>query len=316
MFPTFEIKNLIKAMMKKYLFLICASAVWLLASCDDFDGDQKTPSFIRVSGFRLVENTNLQLNQTEGFLSSEIVDVWVSVNNDTAKAFQLRDGDWLIPILKTGKVKISLRAGVLLNGIKATRVPYPFYTIHEQEVTLSEGAVVDLGVIDVKYRADWTRVSFDEQFEDSYFGFVVDGSDTVEHIFKLNDIDSAKNGSFCGAMYLGATDAEYRIISKDSIHCTNTQGVFLELDYHCNIPFGVGIYGKLVGSEQYLHIPAMTLNANASNGWQKVYIVLGKVWSQLGNPSDFKFYFQPSNPNKISNGWVHIDNVKVVHYPN
>ncbi|MDR0790883.1 MAG: hypothetical protein LBO06_08860 [Bacteroidales bacterium] len=308
--------NLIKVMMKKYLFLMCASAVLLLAACDDFDSEQEIPSYIRISGFHLVENTNLQYNQTDGFLSSNIVDVWVNVGNDTVRAFQLRDGDWLIPVLQKGKVKVTLQAGIMLNGIKATRVPYPFYSIYEKEVMLAEDSITDLGVIDIKYRDDWTRVPFDEQFEDSYFHFKTAGIDTTEHIFKISNMDSVKSGAFCGAMYMGATDAEYKIICKDSLHCTNTQALFLEIDYHCNIPFGVGIYGKIAGKDQYQYIPAMTLNANASTGWQKVYIVLGKVWSQLGNPADFWFYIQPSNPNKVSNGWVHIDNVKIVHYPN
>jgi hypothetical protein len=115
-------------------------------------------------------------------------------------------------------------------------------------------------------------------------------------------------------MYMGSNSNSYKIMSKDSISCSNTSAMILELDYHCNIPFEVGIYGAASSSSAYKYISAMRLNANNDKGWQKVYIILGKVWGYLSY-KPFKLYFEPKNPNNVSNGFVHIDNIKIVHYP-
>ncbi|MDR1847588.1 MAG: hypothetical protein LBR17_05675 [Bacteroidales bacterium] len=302
--------------MNKYFIPILASVILFVSACDNFEGEQEIPAYIKIKGFRLVENTNLQYTQSEGFLTSAISDVWISFDGDTTMmAFPLKEGG-VIPVLKKGKVKINVQAGILLNGIRGTRVYYPFYTTYEQEITLTEEKITDLDTINIKYRSDWTTVPFDEQFEDSYMNFRTVGDSVTERLVKISNPDSVRSGMYSGAMYMNATDTAYKIICKDSIHYTDiSQGsIYLEIDYRSNIPLETGVYGFESGSNKYLYISAVTLNPSKDK-WKKIYIQLTKAWDQLNWPSDFWFYLQPSNPNKLNDGWVYIDNVKIVHFP-
>ena len=90
----------------------------------------------------------------------------------------------------------------------------------------------------------------------------------------------------------------------------------MEIDYHSNIPFEVGVYGKRTTASAYEYVSAIRLNPNAEKGWQKVYVLLNKVWGMLDYPPYYKFYFEAFNPEEKTNTFIHIDNVKVVHYPN
>ncbi|MDR1006866.1 MAG: hypothetical protein LBL74_08420 [Bacteroidales bacterium] len=307
-------RNLIPFKQNLIPLLVCL--LLLFASCDNFEGDQQIPAYIKVKGFNLVDNPALSYNQNTGFLTSDIADVWVTANSDTATAYQLRNGDWLIPILHKGNTRIVLQAGVLLNGIRGTRIPYPFYTPEVLNIDLTEGEITDLDVVDIKYDADLTVVPFYEDFEDSYLDMITASPDTIQHLFKITD--SVCSESFAGAMYMNASDVEYKVVSKDSINYTNTSlgGIYLELDYNCNIPLNIGLYGKHVTSNQYLYMPAIRLNPNEAEGYKKIYMNLTKAWDQLGQPPYFKLYFQPANPNKLNNGWIHLDNIKIVHFPN
>ncbi|MDR1725091.1 MAG: hypothetical protein LBR28_01700 [Bacteroidales bacterium] len=309
--------------MKRYIFGIFASIIMLFVACDNFDGEQEIPAYIRIRGFNLIQNPSwTEQNQSVGFLSNEIIDACVTVGSDTMQRFPLKTDGCLIPVLHTGDTKIIVQAGVKLNGIKTTRDYYPFYSALIKNVNLVEDSIIDLGVIDIMYNPAMTKIRLNEEFEDSYVAFKEVRIDTILNVMqKTERNDSVKYGNYCGAMYMNTNTESYKMICKDSIYYTNTAGAILEIDYHANIPFEIGIYGNYDGTGTYKYISAMGLNPNASNNvenynneWKKIYVVLGKVWSQLGYPSYFRFYFEPSNPNKISNGWVHIDNVKLVTY--
>lgn len=285
-----------------------------LIACNDFDGDQDIPSYIRVEAINLVPNNIIPQSSIDGFNTSEITDVWVYVDNISIGAFTL---PCEIPILKKGNHKIDIRPGVKLNGIAMTRVEYPFYSYYTQEHNLIPEKIIDLGIIEVKYNDILTRFALIEMFENSSLELFTDGinPDSTNRIIKINNIDTVRFGSYCGAMYLGRNSPTYKVIS-DSLYSTNKDALVLELDYWCNIPFDIGMKAKTSSASQDFYINSMRINPNSQKGWQKIYIVLGKVWQQLYYPNNFKFYFSPANPNNIDNGWVYIDNVKLLHKPN
>ena len=94
----------------------------------------------------------------------------------------------------------------------------------------------------------------------------------------LSNSDSVKYGNSCGVIYF-AEGGENKYISIDSIYCTNKNGTVLELDYHSNIPFEVGVYGRSSSASAYQYVSSVRLAANEGKGWQKMYILLNKVWA-------------------------------------
>ncbi|MBP1644713.1 MAG: hypothetical protein H6Q16_288 [Bacteroidetes bacterium] len=304
-----------KLLSNSYLTIILSVFVFsiFLVSCNEFEGDQQTPSFIYIKGFNVVENPAIEQSSTEGFQTSAITDAWVFVDNIYIGTYSL---PCKVPILKKGNHKIEIKPGIKLNGISLTRSDYPFYTTYTNTINLKEEETDTIETMDISYRDDWSVFAISELFENSFLSFKTEGllQDT-NRLIKCNNPDTVEWGTYCGAMYLGSDETTYRVIS-DSIYCNNKSTVIMEIDYWCNIPFGIGMAGKTSAAAQTQYLNVMTLNPNATKGWQKVYIVLGKVWSQLSYPEYFRVFLTPLKKDGVQNGWIYVDNIKIIHYPN
>ncbi len=305
--------------MNKFKHTAALVAVFLsaffFAGCDDFEGDQHIPSYLRVDGFTLVENPNINISQDSGFLSSDIRDVWVYVDNEFIGAFPLPCS---VPILKKGQHRVDIRPGVLYNGMHDTREAYPFYTTAVKTIDLVEGEEVAFGDAKIMYNDTYAQFpGLYELFEGPYNNFML--PDTVNGQFvRMNVIsnnDSVRYGNSCGAIYFDQ-EGRNKYISIDSVYCTNKNGTVLELDYHSNIPFEVGIYGRSSSQSAPRYVSAMRVTPSNEKGWQKMYILLNPVWKNLGYPEYYKFYFEAFNPDGKTNTFIHLDNIKIVHYPN
>jgi hypothetical protein len=284
-----------------------------LVSCNDFEGSQETPAYINIKGFKMVENPDIVQSSKDGFQTEAIKDAWVYVDNVYIGTYSL---PCKVPILEQGKHKIDIRPGVKLNGIAMTRTEYPFYTYYSDTIDLVVGKAVDVDTISIMYKKSLTTFAITELFEDPYISFSTVGlTQDSTKLVKCNNQDIVQWGSYCGAMYLNSDQSTYKIIT-DSLYCNNYSALIMEIDYWCNIPFGIGMAGRTSSSAQLQYINAMTLNANDTKGWQKVYVVLGKVWSQLSYPNYFQIYLTPQKKDGVTNGWVYIDNIKIIHKPN
>ncbi len=288
---------------------------FFITSCDNFEGEQQIPSYIKVEGFTLVENPDIQIPQDEGFLSTEISDAWVFVDNELIGAFPLPCS---VPVLEKGYHKVEIRPGVIYNGMQGTREAYPFYTTAVMEMDLKEGQEVVFPTSEIMYNSRYaTFPNVYEFFEEPYVSFAL--TDTTngqkERMPLLSGCDSVKYGNGCGAIYFD-NSGKNKYISIDSVHCTNKNGTVLEIDYHSNIPFEVGIYGRQSSTSAPRYVSVMRLKPNSEKGWQKMYILFNKAWGNLGFTENFRFYFEAFNPDGVSNGYIHIDNVKLIHYPN
>lgn len=298
----------------KLTFLTLALA-FLFVQCNEFSGEQEVPAYIKIEGFNLVENPNISIPQDEGFLTSDIKDAWVYIDNDLVGIYPLPCS---VPVLKTGRHKVDVRPGVLYNGMQATREAYPFYTTAIDTLDLVEGKEVVFTKKDIMYNDEKAQFpNLYELFEDPYVNFelLVNAAEEAIKMPMVIDEDSVRYGNMCGAIYYD-TNGKNKYITIDSIYCTNKNGTILELDYHSNIPFEIGVYGKRSSAASYESVSAVRIYPNEAKGWKKVYVLLNKVWGMLDYPNYYKFYFEAFNPDQKENTYIHIDNVKVVHFPN
>ncbi len=315
---------------KTIMCLAMAIMVAMLYGCDNFEGDQTVPSYIRFKGFKMVANPQAEFTykQDEGFLTSNIPDVWVSVTIDREVkelgGYSFKDDSTvLVPVLAKGKHYVQLKPGIKYNGMASTREYYQFYTFFADTLDLQEGKIVDVDVQDITYnsRASFSYVwMFEEKFNP--FENFSNIDESVPNYMHVIEGDSVAYGTRCGAFYSSSNKDNYKVISRDSIYCSNTGAMILEMDYHSNIPFEIGIYGQTSSESQFYTISCMHINpndkpmypANDKRNWQKMYIILGKVWSQL-NYQPFKLWFMPVNQDNQPNGFVHVDNLKIIHFP-
>lgn len=315
---------------KFIIILCCLIATFSFFSCDDFEGEQTVPSYIRIKGFRMVPNNNgvFSFAQDSSFLTSDIIDAWLFVTYDNEQhalgCYSLeKNGDLIIPVLTTGRHYVEVRPGIKYNGMSATRGYYEFYSVGGDTLDLKEGEITDMPLQDIMYRPISTfaqRMNFEDNFNP--FTNIDSLTNTMPPYMHIISNDSVAYGNKCAAFYSNSSSDEFVMITKDSITSTNHYAMILEMDYHSNIDFNLGIYGQVSSASRPIYIPCMKIKANnnsslAANNkenWQKMYIILGKVWANL-NYQPFKIWFSPSNSKGVSNGFVHIDNLKVIHFP-
>src|SRR5574344_1382923 len=293
------------------ILLVCVAL--FVVSCDNFDGDIQIPSYIYIKGFSMTQNQDIDEGGTDGFLTNDVVDAWVYVDHIYIGTYALPCS---VPILKEGKHLVEVRCGVKLNGITLTRTEYPFYTKFLDTINLVSNHTDTINTIHFKYNTSLTNFAFTEFFETPTIDSMhADGLKDTTYITKVSKAlspDTVKYGSYCGVMRLASGASTYKVVT-DSLFCNNYSALIMELDYWCNIPFTIGIKGKTSSGAQTQYIPAMTIKSNATKGWQKIYVVLGKVWGQLSYPSYFQVYFSPNEQTSQAKGWVFLDNIKIIH---
>jgi len=108
-----------------------ALSLCLLQSCGWYAKDQGVPAYLHVDTVLVVGTP-----QTQGTLSARVKDVWLYIDGDLQGAYPLPA---TIPLLREGTVRLQFNAGILLNGISATRAAYPFFVPWDTVVDLYRG---------------------------------------------------------------------------------------------------------------------------------------------------------------------------------
>jgi len=280
--------------------ITCLFTAWL-TSCEIINPAEKIPAYIRI------EKIDLSVSDTsssgQGSRSHKITDAWIYVDDQIVGAFELPR---TIPVLFEGNHKVTIKAGIKMNGIAATRTQYPFFSAFIQDVELTPGKVTTMTPV-VSYH---TSTIFDwiEDFEGS--GFKINksphGTDTA---MKTTTVTSEVfEGVKSGVVYLEASRPFFEGVSSTAFNIPKaTSPTFLEMNYKCNQGFAVGVYAS--NSNNGL----VSLYLNASPNWNKIYINLGDAINTIGYNPPFTFFVgmvkDADNPLPL----LYLDNLKIIH---
>lgn len=275
----------------------------LLSACSLFyTRDSGVPAFIHVPEFTLTTNYAEQ-----GTASHNIRDVWVFIDGNVEGVYQL---PVTFPILREGNVRMQFSAGILVNGIAATRAVYPFYTQYDTTLNLVRGKT-DTVFPSVVYN-DQITFGWMEDFESQ--GFSLRTTSLSDTGFLLRSA-LEPNEVFEGVGAMGfAVDERASFFAAETIQLFNFPGgggraIFLELNYRNNQPFEVGL--QFVESDgQFVDLPIITL-APTGDGWRKQYInftpyVQGRAGVR------YRVIFRAAKADNVTVGRVFVDNLKLI----
>ncbi|NOU47201.1 MAG: hypothetical protein HOO86_09080 [Bacteroidales bacterium] len=287
----------------KYLFFTALLGL-LLTSCNKFEGDQMVPSYLSIDTIKFTSD-----NLTQGSSTHKITDSWVYVNDQLVGVYELPAR---IPVLQHGIQNLEVRAGIKLNGISSTRVPYPFYvpyTIDNFEFIEDSIRLVNPST---KYYST-TFFAWIEDFENASLSLIsTSHSDT--NIYKTEPRNNpeallSEFSAYSGKITLDQSHKAFELASfKSYVLPRNGVPVFLELDYKCDIPFTVGMYASENGT--VVSIPLVVVNT--SKNWNKIYINLGPNVAEHTQASDYRIFFQ-SDIDTEEQANVLFDNIKLVY---
>jgi|SRR5688572_736006 len=284
------------------LLLICGA--FLFQGCDVINPEESAPSYIEVNSFNYSHTTTNISNCPS--LSSNIKDVWVYIDDKFQGAYELPAR---FPVLKTGDTRVILSPGIFLNGIAATRSPYPFYRPHISQVDLPENGTLKIEPTTSYF--DSVGCAYCEDFSGSGFSLTATNqSDTV--MYQTSSSDPNNFEGQCGVVYIDSANQVFEVTSTSAYDLPGSgAAVYVELDYKINHPMVVGLYIVSPGTADQ-RTALVTLNPTEE--WNKVYIQLGYTVSAYPNASGYKVFLGSILDPSIANPVFYVDNIKVVHF--
>ena len=283
--------------------------MFFMPSCNKFKGNQEIPAYLHIDTFLFTTNYPL-----EGAASHKITDVSLYIDDDYQGYYELPA---TIPVLERGKHKLTLMAGIKLNGNSSTRTINPFYVPYIIEDYVFEEKVVDTVVPSTHYYSmDGSNIHFavKEDFERQIGLETALYSDTT---IVITDRDAPEvwkdeygNSHYSGYVWIGDTLNTFCIMTTPLTDLPNQgNSIFLELDYKCTHLFKVGLISKITNEEMI-----DLVYVNPSENWNKIYINLGPNITDAASfhPEYFRVFIY-GTVDESSEAEYYFDNIKVLY---
>ncbi len=299
---------MVRYLYKKTLFSVLLLLALLQAACSTFDKQEPIPSYIRITGIDLKTPTD----NSQGSSSSNITDAWVYINDNLQGVYPMPTK---FPVLLTGSAKLSIRSGIVQNGIDATRIDYPFYNAWDTTIELKEKEILSLKPRINGYRSG-TVFHLNEDFEGLGLNFEKTSS-SINDIYKTSNPAIIFEGNNCGKFEILSGSVDVTIATTNYYNLPK-QGanVFLELNYNINQDMEVGVFaqeGAQIKQSPVLGLRATT-NDQGINTWKKVYVDLTQAISNEVFATGYKIYFYAKQAKGVSSPIFYIDNVKLISF--
>lgn len=271
----------------------------------DNSGFSDKPVYLKIDDITVSSD-----EQKFGAGTDNITDAWVFVDDQQIGVFEL---PCEAPVLPDGNRNIKVYGGIKRNGIARQRTQYEFYSSFDLDTDLIAEKTYDLKP-NVTYSPS-TNVIWKENFED--ISTLVD-SNTFSKvpITRISEPSLVKTGLYSGEVLLTKENNEAIIQMTDLITIPKFVPSYLEIDYRSNIDLKISmnihlITGVIVPTE-VLTIRASDLTSD-DTGWKKMYVFLAPTVGATNDAEQFRVYFSAELPNELDNGYIYLDNLKIVH---
>ncbi|MFN4235612.1 MAG: hypothetical protein ACK4IK_12485 [Bacteroidia bacterium] len=262
---------------------------------------EEIPAYIEIDSSYFSVNDPVK----EGSASHKITDAWVYINNDLRGVYELPAK---FPVLDKNDCDVTIRPGIKMNGIAATRVNYLLYKSYTTRLNLKP---LQTYKITPHYTyADNLKFPFKEDFESSNSFENYSSSDTS--IIRVSNPGLVFEGNFSGAIYLDSEKSYFKAkaVSANKYKLPDSgRTVFLEMNYKCNNTFAIGF-----GSQYNVDaIETLLIFLNPSPNWNKIYINFTEEASRNLNANEHYFYIESLLNPGVDKAEIFIDNLKIVH---
>lgn len=286
-------------------------AMLAMPSCDLINPEEEIPSFVQIDSFSFST-----LYATQGLASADITDAHVYVDNKFIGIYELPAR---VPVMKTGKVNLTLIPGVKENTLSISHRPVWIYKSFDTAIVLEAGKTIA-----VKPRSTYreqVRFAWMEDFEDRSNSLVYTTRSTRDSMgiipagsapWAFPQGPNSQWSLFCD---LGANDS-FKIFEIKSFNSFNDlpvggKDVYLELDYFSTLPLQTGIF-KLSGMI-YEQVPLVLL-PETGGVWKKVYLNLNVELAGLTAGTPIEFYFGVIKQNGfLERACFGLDNLKLAY---
>lgn len=277
----------------------------VLSGCEAIEDEEGIPSYIHISSL------SLSAGPEEGTSSHKITDAWVFFGNELIGAFEL---PVTFPVLKAGTHEVTVYAGIKINGIAATRAPYPFFDPIITTLNLVRDSIVRLTDTVVTYH-NRTVFAWMEDFDDPSVTLDTTSISSVA-LQRVSDPEIIFNfpgepNTHSGYVFFDGDSGFFECITIESFNLpTDERAVFLEMNFKNNTPVTVGIIAR-DGNQTFQH---SVLILNPSEAWNKIYVNLTPSVNRFIGNYTFYVFIGFSRVGDEPAALVYLDNLKLVHF--
>lgn len=308
-------------MIRRFTFFLSLFLLFLtasLTSCVKFDGEQTVPAYIRIDTIGLTCDYT-----TYGANTNNFVDAWVYVDDDVKGCFELPA---TIPLLKQGPHKVSVFAGIAVNGIKDSRAEYPFTAPAVfNDFNLVPDSIITLSPVVTYWPAgpdENTHVRWKEGFEQGTITMETTSQSDVPFIrvsgpLAWHDPDEIYS-TYSVKFELHSDTTQFCFATSEEFVDLPTQGspCMLEMDYKCSDTCTVGIFYRLnytINQEALVRLRPTGPSGKEPVEWKKIYINLGPYFVDYEDADYFKVYLSSWFNRNDGTQYFYFDNLKIIY---
>ncbi|MDZ7741746.1 MAG: hypothetical protein U5Q03_08370 [Bacteroidota bacterium] len=292
---------------RNLLILIPAFCFLFFVSCDKFESDQTVPAYIKIDSISLYTDFN-----TQGSASHNITDAWVYVDDILIGGFEL---PCTVPVLYEGVHRITVKAGIKVNGIATLRSPYPFYkSIEIEGYELRPNSILDFRDTMKTTYTDETNFAWVEDFQAGIS--IVDATKSDTTIMQTSDPllafqdPNSEHTNRSGLIRLTADKDLYEGAGPEGIPIPTTNSVvMMEIDFRIDNVLTTGLWVDTYSSIKQEAI----LNLNTTEKWKKVYVNFTPAVQRNTDAFSFKAFIGAPLTNGTDEATILIDNIKLLY---
>lgn len=272
-------------------------SVMMITSCSIIEPAGPTPTYIQLDSFRVTTDFAIS-----GSNSNKISDAWVIVDGAYLGTFPV---PCKIPIADGGQHNITIRAGIMEDGISSLRSAYVKYTSFDTTMNMNAGETYKV-LPKITYNST-NNYPNKEDFEDASLDLVSTTSGNAPiTIITFPDPNVFEGNS--GMVTLADTNTVLEIASVTPFPLPLNTLTYIELNYKSDIDFTVGAYiTNLSVFKQDL------LNVRATSVWKKIYINVNDLGGVVSGATLYKFYIHAEKPSTMASANLYFDNFKVIY---
>ena len=281
-------------------FLLFFLAVYFLltSGCEFINPAEEIPGYIRIDSIRFETDY-----QTEGSSKYSFVDSWIYLDNDYLGTFE---NPKTFPVLANGKHKLSVRAGILENGIASTRSGYMKLATFDTIIDFQPN-VTDTILPRVHYFATTQFVQM-EDFDDGGISLVSVNQDNAPLQLSVQGDTNSFEGA-CGVVTLDVNKPVFEVASATAFVLPYTTAPYIELNYKGDAEFTIGVF--ITTSNSVFQSSLVTVRSSSS--WKKIFVNLRDLGVINQQAINYKVYLRSELPYNSTSANLYFDNLKVLY---
>lgn len=279
-------------------FFLLTIFIGSISSCSLIDPASPTASYLHIDSISFTTNYPV-----EGSQSKKITDAWILYDNKYLGTFPLPA---TIPLMGEGNHKISIKGGIIENGISGSRAAYPMFASFDTIVNLVAKNTLSVSPV-VTYKSGTVFPQL-EDFDDASLTLVTTNIDYAPLTITSSGDPYAFEGN-SGKVTMDANKPVFEVASSAAFTLPTNIPVYVELNYKSDVDFSIGAFQTSTSGVFKTDL----LSVRASSEWKKIYVTYSELGGVEVGAINYKLYLHAEKGSNLTTADLYIDNLKVLY---